>query len=973
MSIQKDGTLQLVWEKDANGEDILIVTVAGNNSGNKSHRVRAIFDGTYDAMAADKGFVYDSETPTNNQWGLPYLDFSNGYTLSFSSSFSSSKTTDKSTDVVFKKLTLGGTAKYTYLPNTNNTKYKTCTLSGGTEYDLTTANIDAPSFYETYQTYPFITVEEHSSFDNVRKGEKIVIPGATWVSATSSTSQPVQKIYVAYDGTETEVSAGDEYTLSQAGTYTLIYETSGRRLKETFTAVDYKTIAAKDIVTVEGTSGGIGVDIAGNGGYLVSAEKGVAYSGEILGNFYGDARLKFNFPRQFTDRKDVAGAKFVYSVCDLQGNEVLSVVYLTSGTWTNCYVQYGKEVRTYGYGKASAWGNHYWYKEVTSENALFAPYLSCGGGKRDTAAPGELAFVWDGDVFQVVANYYHESSGRDKMVTIAAFDGSDNGFEKPALGYVAEADFAAWGLPKLDNLKDGYKIKFSCDNFVADIPLNIIEINGVKPYAKNYLDTNYTFEAVFDKALNVSGNNVYIPQGVEFPDVYGVYSIMLTDSWGFKTTEKVAASVDTSSIGVKTLVVSSNTYADDWKTIEKSYTVNVEKANTITFETNGGKSIAPIVYSENTLSRIRILPAERVFWVFDGWYEDADLTTAFDGTVSALVGRDVTLYAKWQDVDAPIIRLQDNVKETDVGIKSTKTIVSNDDVVAEDAAQNDTVQVAIEVKAPNGEFVSVASGYELLFNQSGEYVIRYTATDAAGWTDTIIRKIVVIEKACPVVTIQGETITFGLVGETIALANATAIDADGNTLTVSVTVLLNNNEVELTDNAFTPTEAGQYTVIFVAEDETGLFGSYEYVVTVEKDEVAPTIITDFTDCTVEIGETVVVPQVSVEDNSQNTRLEIAVWYGTEEVALVNGAFKAEKSGVYSVVIRAFDAAGNVSEKIVQVSVAVQESGSACDEESGCVIAASASGVVGVAACVSVILIIKKKKKKEGKDNGEKND
>lgn len=975
-SIQQDGRLQLVWDKDASGEDILIVTVVGKNDSGRSNRVRAIFDGTYDATAADNGFVYNSSAPKNNQWGLPYLDFSNGYTLSFFSSFSSTKTTDKSTDVVLKKITLGGSAAYGYITNTNNTKHRTCTLTGGTEYDLTaTGTIDAPLFYQTYKTYPFITIEKHSSFDNIRKGGKIVIPGATWISSISPTPQPVEKTYVAYDGTEIEVAAGDEYTLAQAGEYTLIYETNGRRIEETFTVVDYKAFETKDIAAVEGTSGGLGVDIAGNGGYLVAAEKGTAYSGEILGNFYGDAKLKFNFPRQFVDKKEVAGAKFIYTVCDLDGNEVLNVIYSTSGTWTNCYVQYGKEVRTYGYGKASAWGTHYWYKEVTSDNALFAPYLSCGGGTRETAAPGGLEFVWDGDIFQVVANYYHESSGRDKMVTIAAFDGSDKGFVKPALGYVAEGDFTAWGLPKLTNLKEGYKIKFSCDNFVADIPLNIIEVNGIKPYGANYLDTSYTFETVFGDTVALNGENVYIPQGVEFPEIYGVYSIMFTETWGFKETEKLTASIDTSSIDTKILSIRSNTYADEWKTIEKEYAVNVEKPNTLTFETNGGKGLAPVVYSEHTLSRIDVPMAERAFWTFDGWYEDEGLTAEFDGIVSNFAGRDVTLYAKWRDVDAPVIGFKENINETSIAVKSTKTILTSDDVLAEDAAQNDTVSITLEVKAPNGKFVSVASGYELVFEQSGEYEIRYTATDAAGWTDTITRKIVVIEKACPVITVSGEVKNFGLEGESIELAKVTATDADGKVITASVYVLFEDEEIEIRNNAFTASEVGQYTVIFVAKDEFGLFGSYEYVVLVEKDEIAPTIVTELEDFTAERGSTVTIPSVTIEDNSSDTRLEITVWYGTEEVTLTDGAFKAEKSGVYSIVMRAFDGSGNVTEKMVQVTVAMEpeEVGSSCQGIGGCLGVVSILSVVGITGIAATVLLIMKKGKKGKKDKkGEEN-
>ncbi|CAK7069684.1 MAG: hypothetical protein PARBA_02702 [Parabacteroides sp.] len=69
-----------------------------------------------------------------------------------------------------------------------------------------------------------------------------------------------------------------------------------------------------------------------------------------------------------------------------------------------------------------------------------------------------------------------------------------------------------------------------------------------------------------------------------------------------------------------------------------------QKTYTVTFETNGGSEIKPVVVVEGeTVSR----PTEpsKGEYVFGNWYTDSDLSALYDFT--APVTRDMTLYAKW--------------------------------------------------------------------------------------------------------------------------------------------------------------------------------------------------------------------------------------------------------------------------------------------------------------------------------------
>lgn len=106
-TVTKEGVLSFVWTGD-------VLSVTTNSTLSDTTRTLAAFDGT-------------EEYVSGTSWGLPKLNFANGYVISVSSSFTNANTTDKATDVLF-----------------------TSVQNGDEICDLTATEFTAPSFYTEY-------------------------------------------------------------------------------------------------------------------------------------------------------------------------------------------------------------------------------------------------------------------------------------------------------------------------------------------------------------------------------------------------------------------------------------------------------------------------------------------------------------------------------------------------------------------------------------------------------------------------------------------------------------------------------------------------------------------------------------------------------------------------------------------------------------------------------------------------------
>ena len=386
--------MKLEW----NG-DILQVMV-GRHTDWTWTRVIAAFDGT-----EDKGFV------SGESWGLPLINFENGYKVSFFSEFSKTGVEDKASDIMF----------------TSINSYSS-TSSWSQEYNLAAnakVNSETVTIADRDETYQAAVV-----------GDELIIPEAN-VDASVKVIQPDGSIV------EDDVVAGGKYTVSQKGLHTVQYTTAAGSVAA-FSFKAKEMIATKDFVY---TTANVSQD---ESGLRISSDE--PYDATIKGVFKEDTTLKFRFPETYTDWWD---GDFKVRVADVNDEDNYFEVYYrpddTKYHYTGAYVLYKDQIRSSRYYADNDGIRHTRSTYGSGDYALSAPsfrsFYSLNGNADRNTREGILSFVWVGDVLQVQVNTF--GSDATAVRTIAAFDGTS--------AFVAKGD---WGLPKL-NFANGYVISVS--------------------------------------------------------------------------------------------------------------------------------------------------------------------------------------------------------------------------------------------------------------------------------------------------------------------------------------------------------------------------------------------------------------------------------------------------------------------------------------------------------------------------------
>ncbi|MBQ4053168.1 MAG: hypothetical protein IJD33_02390, partial [Clostridia bacterium] len=390
-----DNEMKLVWDNDVLR---ILVSRAGNQSiYDRGPRVIAAFDGT-------------EEFVSGTSWGLPKINFDNGYKVSFFSEFS---TTFKAGDNKGKEVE-------DHASDVRFTSIKSYTSSWSKEYNLA-ANALANAEEVTI-------ADRGAAYQGVEVGDELTIPTAN-VAASVKVIQP--------DGTTANVTAGGKYTVSQKGLHTVQYTTEAGSVAA-FSFKAKEMIAAKDFIY---TSASVSQD---SNGLRISSDE--SYNATLKGVFKGDTTLKFRFPETYTDW--YAG-DFVVRVTDATNeSNYFDVKYAPSDAayhYTGAHVYYGNETRTSN--TSTSWANTKkggWYP-------LVLPTFRSSYNKAENTEEGSLAFTWTNDVLSVQV-----SGVTGNVRTIAAFDGTYD-TSKENNGFVSGT---SWGLPKL-NFANGYVISVS--------------------------------------------------------------------------------------------------------------------------------------------------------------------------------------------------------------------------------------------------------------------------------------------------------------------------------------------------------------------------------------------------------------------------------------------------------------------------------------------------------------------------------
>ncbi|MGM9666148.1 MAG: hypothetical protein ACI3XX_06385, partial [Eubacteriales bacterium] len=264
-------------------------------------------------------FDSDEYTEVDNDngiCGLKKIDFSAGYTVSFSAK---SKNEEATAPLLIEKI--------------NDQSFETATFEA------------EPSWYTDYADIPQISISGTVEKEYTTE-DPLVIPSATFTYPIRGTETfDVAKIELQKDGGEwTTVSAGD--TVSAAGNYTLRYTavdggvSSSNTVEKTFVVYgEYFDIS--DVVDVTGGTVTAGADKSGSvshKGVLVSPSTSTGeYSGIIKALFKGNSKIDFNFAGTKKSNGASSPIDFTFRFTDVNDpDNYFDIIFFNDG-WSGWY------------------------------------------------------------------------------------------------------------------------------------------------------------------------------------------------------------------------------------------------------------------------------------------------------------------------------------------------------------------------------------------------------------------------------------------------------------------------------------------------------------------------------------------------------------------------------------------------------------------------------------------------------------
>ena len=229
------------------------------------------------------------------------------------------------------------------------------------------------------------------------------------------------------------------------------------------------------------------------------------------------------------------------------------------------------------------------------------------------------------------------------------------------------------------------------------------------------------------------------------------------------------------------------------------------------------------------------------------------------------------------------------------------------------ATASDIKQPVVEVNERVVYNYSASTRYEIAIvdgkfipDKEGLYTIEYSAYDRYGNASfKTVNVRCVAEDALRLELDAGERT--GKTGYRVELAQASVSGGSGvNPL--SVTVLFGDREMQITDNGFTPTKAGRYTVKYVASDFVGHRAEESYEIVVENDIkpvlVAPAQLPKY----LIAGAEMKLPEASAFDYATDTKITCRVFVTdgacTEKEITARHSFTPAQDGTAQIIYRA---------------------------------------------------------------------
>ena len=273
---------------------------------------------------------------------------------------------------------------------------------------------------------------------------------------------------------------------------------------------------------------------------------------------------------------------------------------------------------------------------------------------------------------------------------------------------------------------------------------------------------------------------------------------------------------------------------------------------------------------------------------------DGDLLVTITGEVNTAILADYPLTYKATDESGN----EQTVTRIVSVIDTTKPVITLNGiaVITLEGGTTYTDLGATALDALDGP-VSVTTTGSVNINAVGNYIITYSAVDAAGLIETATRTVTVVDTTEPVITLVGDSAVTIEAGLTYVDASATAFDATDGLLIVTATSTVDTTMV------------GTYTVTYTVVDSVGLTQTLIRNVTVA-DTTKP-------DITVIGDSTVIVEGNSVYDDAGATALDT-----TDGVLVVTttGSVNTSVVGDYILTYSATDSSNNTQTASRTVSV-----------------------------------------------------
>lgn len=155
------------------------------------------------------------------------------------------------------------------------------------------------------------------------------------------------------------------------------------------------------------------------------------------------------------------------------------------------------------------------------------------------------------------------------------------------------------------------------------------------------------------------------------------------------------------------------------------------------------------------------------------------------------------------------------------GMPEDFSVYVSSEVTIPEVQYTEGASLSVSVNDPSGAAVPVTEG-KFIPTAVGKYVITYKVTLKEEETEKSITVTVIDTDVPPTIALEGENVERVLKDTQVVLTAATAKDAFGKELVVTIKVTSPSNiDVALTDGTFTATEKGEYKVVYSVTDAFG--------------------------------------------------------------------------------------------------------------------------------------------------------